>query len=336
LLAEIALEPSFPPAEVARLRAQRLAEIQRRADRPGVLAEEALLRAVYRGSPYGRFVAGDADTVGRIDRDDLARFHRAEWIEGRRPALLVVGDVAPELAAAEAARAFDSWPPSDGSVPTRSPTALTPNPAHAAKVLLVDRPAAPQTELRMGWAGPPRIHPDHAALRVLLTLLGGKFTSRLNLSLRERHGVTYGAAARWSERRGDGPIVLSAAVANPAVGLAAREMRSEVERLREEQVSDSELRETRDYLSGVFPYTLQTSGDVLQRLDDLATFGLEPGEIDRHLDEVTSLDAGTLRAAARRHLRPEAATIVAVGPADQLEEQFPGEGVERLPRPTAG
>lgn len=317
LVAEIARTPAFPPAEVERLRRQALTELLRRRDQPPVLAEEALARTLYAGSPYGSLLLGDEATMTDLGRDEIAAFHGACY----RPdgaALLVSGDFDPDTARRWVAGRFADWP----GGPAPAPAPVRPVERARRAVVVVDRPTGAQTELRLAHPGIPRQHPDRTRLGLLNALLGGKFTSRLNLNLRERHGYTYGVTSRFVDRRGPGPFVVAAAVANGVAGAAVREALAEISRLRDEPVRAEELAETRDYMLGVFPYTLQTHSDVLTRLAELTLWQLPDDHYDRALAEVATTTPEQLLDLARRHLRPEAAAIVAVGPAAELAPQL--------------
>jgi zinc protease len=325
LLGEVARDPVFPGAEVERLRRQRLAEILARRAQPAALADECFARAVYGPTPYGWPLGGDEDTVSPIVREEVVGFFdhhvaRAPWT------LLAVGDFDEERLLADAAAMFAARACEAGPPPPPSP----PPPAAGLAVHVVDRPGAAQTELRVGHAGLPRRHPDYVAATVLNTLLGGKFTSRINLNLRERHGFTYGAFSRFAWRRGAGPFVISAAVATAAAGVAAREVLAELERLRQEPVPAAELAETRSFLVGVFPYTVQTGDDLGRRLEDLVVFDLPDDHFTTYLEQVRAVLAPDVERVARRHLHPEAATVVAVGPAAELRPQLEGLGPVRV------
>ena len=208
------------------------------------------------------------------------------------------------------------------------------------EIHLVDRPGAAQTELVVGHAGVPRPHPDFLALQVMNSILGGKFTSRINLSLRERHGFTYGAQSQFSRRLGPGPFQVSAAVGSPVAGAAAAEVLAELARIRQEPVAADELADTHSYLIGVFPYSLQTVSGLAHRLDGLAVFGLAPDYYDRFPEAVRAVDAERVLEVARRHLHPEGLVVVAVGPAAELAPQFAALGrvevwAEGCPHPLA-
>jgi zinc protease len=190
----------------------------------------------------------------------------------------------------------------------------------------MDRPGAAQTELRLGHVGVPRTHPDWFPVNVLNMLLGGKFTSRINLNLRERHSYTYGANSRFSSRLGPGPFVVDTAVATESTGAAVREVLGELRRIREEPVEPDELSETLSYMIGVYPYTLQTMGDVAKRLEILSVYGLPDDYYDTYVDRLAAVTREDLLAAAQQHLHPDHIAIVAVGPADVLVPQLEGLG----------
>ncbi len=334
LLAELAREPQFPDHELERLRRQAMTELIRRRDQPALLAEEALARALYFDTPYEHLLLGSEQSVPTLARADVVEFHRS-WYRPAGAAVLIGGDFEPAAARAMLERSLGDW----RDLPAAPPSEILAPRRDGRSVLIVDRPRAAQTELRLAHVGIRRDHPQRNRLALLNALLGGKFTSRINLNLRERHGFTYGASSRFVERRSAGPFVVGAAVANQVAGAAAREVLAELDRLRREPVADDELAETQSYLVGVFPYTLQTTGGVLSRLQELATYGLPNDTFDRALDEIAAASPRDLLRLANDFIRPEEILIVAVGPAEQLRPQLgelgPVEVVEIAPAPGA-
>lgn len=317
LLAEVARQPVFPEAELERLRRQALTELLRRRDQPAILAEEALARGLYPGTAYGELLLGSEAGLQALDRGAVAAFH-ADCYRPAGGALLIGGDFDPERVWRRIEATFGDW---DGGAPPPPPAIAAP-PREARTVVIVDRPGSAQTELRLGHAGVSRTDPDRARLTLLNALLGGKFTSRINLNLRERNGFTYGASTRFVDRRSPGPFVVAAAVATGVAGAATREVLNELERIRAEPVGAEELAETKSYLIGVFPYTLQTVGGLLGRLEEIALYGLPEDHFDTALAEIEAADAGALLTLARAHLHPERLLVVAVGPATELRGQL--------------
>ncbi len=317
LLADLAADATLPEHEVQRLRSQRLAELQRRLAQPGFVAGVELAAAIYGDSAYGRSLLGSQSSVAGLERSQMLAYARRH-VSPRGATLIAAGDFDPGALVARAGEMLAGW---QGPAPEPAPQ-LAPPATARRRLRIVDRPDSPQTELRFGQAGVPRRDPDFPPLQVLNSLLGGKFTSRLNLSLRERHAVTYGAYSRVTGRLGPGPIVLGAAVANEAAGLAVGEILAQLERLREEPVPEEELSDARDYLLGVFPYTLQTIGGVAQRLETLAVHSLPDDYWPSYLARIESVDATDLLRCAGARLQPQAAAIVAVGPARELAPQL--------------
>lgn len=323
LIAEAALEPAFEAEEIERARRRRLAEIERRRGDPASLAGAAFARAVYEETPYGNQTIGDRESSQAITRSDIAAFHDRA-LAARSCHLIAVGDLGPgrlrraiedmiERPLRSHAREFDDEParlePDQPDKPAR-------------QVVIVDRPGAAQTELRVGHIGLPRRHRDRIPIQVANSILGGKFMSRLNLNLRERHGYTYGVSSRFSSRRGPGPFVVGTAVANEVAGAACREIVAELERLHREPPSEAELDDARNYLVGVFPYTMQTIQNLSSRLEALATFDLDHDEYERWPERIHATTREDVHEVCRRHLFPDRLTIVAVGPASELEPQL--------------
>lgn len=317
LLAEIAIEPAFAPEETERVRSLRLGELERRANEPRYLASRALARALYGDATYGPPLLGTAESVAAMDPEDCRRW----WSEngGRsRSTLIVVGDFEEDALIADVRRSFSSL--DQGSA--IRPTATVDENPERLEAHVVDRPNAAQAEICIGHLALPRDDPDRPALVLLNSILGGKFTSRINLNLRERHGYTYGASSRQLDRLGRGPFVVSAAVDTAAVGPACREILFELERIRTEPVTVDELEESRSYLLGVLPYTLQTLRGLASRLDEIALFGLPLDFFERFPDRLRAVTAEEVLRAAQRLLHPDRAILAVAGAAEAIEPQL--------------
>jgi zinc protease len=313
LIGEIATDPSFPADEIERVRRRTLAELQNRRAQPATVARRELVRRLYPDTPYGSLLLGEEEALREIRRDEIVDFHRAA--RASRWAAIACGGMDPERLGEEIARALPAM------TTHRPPEVARAAPAMGSgrRIVLVDRPGAAQTELRVGHAGLPRTHADFTAAGLLNTIFGGKFTSRINLNLREVHAFTYGAHSRFAARRGPGPFVVSTAVANASAAPATREILHELERIRAEPVSEEELADAASYLLGVFPYTVQAIDGVAARLTDLAVFGLPDDYWHTLPGRVEALTREELLRVANDHLHPDHAVIVAVGPAAELE-----------------
>jgi zinc protease len=287
---------------------------------PDFVAARELARAIYGDHAYGDTLLGDPAAVAAVTRAAVT-----EWYEGQlRPAgrvLIAVGDFEIDRLRALAERHLVGSDPA----PTPAPDLATPA-AGGLRVLVVDRPEASQTELRLGHVGVPVGHPDRVPLHVANTIFGGSFMSRINLNLRERLGITYGAYSRLSTRRGPGPFVVGAAVDSPAVGTAVREIVGELARLRDEPAPTQEVEDATSYLIGTFPYTVQTLDGLAGRLEELVLHSLPDDYFRRLPAEVAAVDAAAIRRVATAHLHPERLAVVAVGPARELVSQLANLG----------
>jgi zinc protease len=331
LMAEVAREATFPETEFERLRRQRLADLLHRRSQPAALADERLVAEIYGEGLYGYPLSGDEATTSALELADAIAFASRRF----SPAtswLIAVGAVSLAELERRSASLLADWRGGDPASETPVPV---PRPRAGLTVDVIDRPGSAQTELRMGQVGMPKLHPDRVPLGVGNSLLGGKFTSRINLNLRERRGITYGAFSRLADRRHAGLFSVGGAVATERGGEAVREILGELERLRQEPPGDLELSETRDYLVGVFPYQLQTGDDLARRLEELATYDLPDDHAERRLAEIQAVTGAEIQRAAAAYLRPDAMAIVAAGSAAELVPQLSEFAEVRVSTPGA-
>lgn len=309
LLGEVILEPAFPERDIVRLRAERLADLLQMRAEPRGLADEMFARFVYDPlSRYARPEDGGPETVATLTRDDVHRFYGERYRPGRST-LVLVGDVGVAEGMVLAERMLGTWrgtaepSPIPGDVPARTTRA----------VHLVHKADAPQSELRMGHVGLPRTHPDYFPVLVMNAVLGGLFSSRINLNLREAHAYTYGAFSGFAWRRGAGPFVVSTAVRSDVTAAAAANVVSEIDRLRAEPVSADELSLATSYLGGVFPIKYETTDAIARALGALVVYGLPLDYFDRYRDQIRGVTRDDVLAVAQRHLHPGALQLVVVG-----------------------
>jgi predicted Zn-dependent peptidase len=317
LLAEVVRRPSFPEAEVERLRDERLTDLlQAKAD-PRRRADEAYVSSVYASSsPYHRPAGGSAETVEGITSAELRAVH-ARAYRPSHGALVLAGDVDPDEVARLAGALFGDWSGPDASVqePIDDTGAVT-----TRFVRVIHRPGAVQTEIRIGHRGLPRLHPDYYPVAVMSAILGGLFNSRLNMNLREDKGYTYGAGAGFDLRRGCGPFTARAAVNTEVTVPALHEFFVELDRIREAPVADAELKAARDYLVGVFPLRFETPGPVAGSLAGLFVHHLPDDELEHYRGSIEAVTAADITRVAREHIHPEAAAVVLVGDHDAFGE----------------
>jgi zinc protease len=190
----------------------------------------------------------------------------------------------------------------------------------AAQIYLVDRPSSVQSEIRLGHVGVARSSEDYFPLLVMNSVLGGVFTSRLNLNLRERHGYTYGIRSAFAFRRWAGPFVVSTAVRNEVTAAAVREILAEIRAMRDQNLSGEELTATKNYLEGVFPATVQSAHDLAARIQEMELYALPSDYFDSYRERIADVTAEDVARVAQKYLDPDRTTIVVVGKADAIDQ----------------
>lgn len=317
LLADVLLNPAFDPAEVERIRHDRLTRIRQQKDSPESLALRVLFDVIYgAGHPYGYTDLGSDEANRSIDRNQLVAFYRSGYIPAHS-ALIVAGDVtAPELLAL-AEKRLGAWRGDEIAA------AMPDLPAHKeCRIIIVDKPDAPQTALRVGHIGVARSNPDYAPLDVMNTALGGLFSSRINQNLREKHGYTYGAHSAFVFRRGPGPFLIGTSVRTDATAPAVREILHEMQRIRTGDLIPAELATAKDSLDRSLPGYFETTSDSASSIGQLFVHGLPPDYYHDLPETIRSISAAQVREAAARHLDPERAIIVAVGDRKKIEPEL--------------
>jgi zinc protease len=311
LLGEVITTPAFAQKDVERLKAERLADLMQQQVEPRGLADDKFSEFLFvPGSRYALPAGGNMTSVRALDAAQLRELHSARYVPGTTT-LVFAGDVTSERAAQLAARAFDNWrgaAPADARVDDRVAAA-------ARRVFVVNKAGAPQSELRVGHAGVPRSHPDYFSIVVMNALLGGLFSSRINLNLRERNAFTYGARSTFEWRRGAGPFVVSTAVKTEVTEAATREILIEIEKMREEKVSADELSLATAYLDGVFPIRYETTNAVAQAIAIAQVYGLGDDYYTRYRERIRAVTADDVLNAAQKFLHPDELLVLAVGDA---------------------
>jgi zinc protease len=328
LLAEVLLRPTFPAAEIERLRDERLNDLLQAQADPRRRADETFIGTIYAAaSPYHRPAAGGRETVEGLD-DSVARRAYERILDPSRATLVVGGDLGGQDVVELVQRLLGEW--------TRHPKAAAPaavvdqGAGSGRLVRVVHRPGSVQTEIRVGHPGLPRRVPDYHAVTVMGAILGGLFNSRLNMQLREAKGYTYGAGAGFEMRRGAGPFAARAAVNTEVTVPAIVDTLVELERMRNTRVTADELASARDFLVGVFPLRFETPGAVVAALSGLAVHDLPLDELTDYRRRVEAVDIDAIEAAAREHLAVDRAAIVLVGDVDAFGKDLEAAGLGRL------
>lgn len=311
LLGEVLTTPAFASKDVERLKAERCAELMQQQVEPRGLADDRFSEYLFvPGSRYALPEGGGMASVRALDAAQLRAFHSTRYVPGATT-LVFAGDVTGARAAQLAERAFGAW---RGAMP---PEVRVDDRASSvgAEVHIVNKVGAPQSELRVGHGGVPRSHPDYFPIVVMNALLGGLFSSRINLNLRERNAFTYGARSAFEWRRGAGPFVVSTAVKTEVSDAATREILLEIRKMREEKVSTDELSLATAYLDGVFPIRYETTNAVAQAIAVAQVYGLDGDYYTRYREHIRAVTADDVLRVAQNFLHPEKLLVVAVGDA---------------------
>jgi hypothetical protein len=283
---------------------------------------------VYGFHPYGRPSSGTAESVPTITRDDLIAFHD-KYFAPNNAILAIVGDVTPDEAFAGAERAFGDWPRKAVDLPQFGDP-----PPPTRRAVVIDRPDAVQTEIRVGHLAVARKSPDYMALNLAIKILGGEGANRLHRVLRSERGLTYGASADLETLQQSGDIVAETNTRSETTGEALRLIVDEFWRLRRERVNRAELEGAQAYLAGSFPLTIETPSAIALQVLNGVFYGLDLEDLQDFPERVSAVTPADIQRVAGKYLLPDRLSIVLVGNADAFVSQLKGAGFpqyERIP-----
>ena len=315
ILGDVSFRATLPADALERVRSERLMEILQQRDEPAAIAGKRFARLLYGTGAYGNPMIGTSASVSKMTLEDVRRFYAQHYIPNHS-SVVVSGDVTPDDAVRLVRDAFSDW--------KRGPEPPRPSPQprnlETSRIYLIDRPQAVQSEIRVGHVGVARASEDYFAINVMNALLGGIFNSRINLNLREKHGYTYGARSTFAFRRSGGPFVVSAPVRNEVTRESVEEVLAELRRIRTGDVEDRELNDTKNYMMGVFPATVQSASDIAGRLLDIELYGLPDDYFDHYRENIGAVSKDDVERVANKYIDPDRALIVIVGNAAQVRE----------------
>lgn len=322
IVAETLTSPAFREEDIGRLKAERLAERMQVLDEPRGLADESFARFLYASDArYAVPMSGTSKSVTAITREDIQQLYLRNYSPASTT-VVFAGDVAPDDAVKLVETTLGTWK-GERAGPIDKPDRIA---RTTRAVQIVSKPDAAQSELRVGHVGVPRTHPDYFSIVVMNAVLGGLFSSRINLNLREAHGYTYGASSYFDWRRRSGPFVISTAVQSEVTAPAISETLKEIDAMREQEISHDELTLATSYLEGVFPIRYETTAAIASALASMVTFGLPENYFDTYRSKVSSVTTRDVLDAARRHVRPEELQIVVVGNPELVREPIEALG----------
>ena len=320
IFSDVVIRPRFDAAEYKRVSGLWLDGLRSRSDEPTTVARLVRAAALYGpDTPYGHPTDGYLDTAQAIDVGDIKAFHHASW-RPDRALLVAAGAVTRAELERLIAEHLGSWTKPSTPLPASAPP---PTPLQGRpRLVLVDRQDAPQAVVSVTRPGVAAAQPDAALLELVNTALGGSFTSRLNQNLREDHAWSYGARSAFVETRGVGPFVAQSSVFTNVTAAALREMLSEIDRMAASGLTEDELRKVRARDLTDTIETHETVDGLVSRLTSLGILGLPPDHDSRASRVRQKASLRDLARLASRYLSTKDATIVVVGPAEQLLPQL--------------
>ena len=324
LLSEVARDPKFDEEEIDRQKRQALSGIQVSSEDPSYVADAVFDRLVYGFHPYGMPGNGTPESLARITRDDLSAFHKRYFIPNNS-ILAIVGDLTSEEAFATAKKVFGGW--DSGELETE-PFIDPPDPTR--RVIVIDKPDAVQTEIRMGHIGIPRRHPDYMALELATRVLGGEGANRLHQVLRTDRGLTYGAQADMATLKESGDIMAETNTRSEATGDVVRLMIDECWKMQRERVSDRELENAQAYMTGSFPLTIETPEAIAMQVLNVVFYGLPLEQLQNFRSRVNAVTVDDIQRVARQYFKPDRLSIVLVGNASAFASQLKGVGLPQF------
>ena len=316
LLSDVAISPSFPQADFARVQDERHVSLVQQRDVPRALAGKAFAHAFWGKHPYGHWIMGSEQSVRSTTRDELSRFHDRFW-RPQNAELVVVGDVSEAQLQAMLGKTLALWAP---GVPQPAPAQVA-RPT-GKQTILIEKRRASQTYLMMGAPGPDRAAADFAAAQVAFQILGGGSASRLFRTLREEHGYTYGIYSRSEARRLGGTSFVLGSVKSEVTGPALDVLLAQLASIRDTPVSQAELDDARTSIALELPAAFVTASGIASKLAEEVAYALPDDYWDRYAADVMKVTVEDVQRAAQKYLDLGALVTVMVGDSAQIQPQL--------------
>ena len=315
LVGEIVFRPTFPEDELSLYRRNTIEHLKFQRSQPNFLANEQTARILYGEHPYARISPSAAD-VEKLSREVLTQIH-AEKLVPDNAILIAVGDIDQEEFLSEIRAKFGSW---KGGV-SRALEFTEPPPRNGRTLTIVDRPGSAQSNIVLANLAIDRTDPDYFATIVMNQVLGAGASSRVFMNLREEKGYTYGAYTRFDAKRLAGDFEATAEVRTDVTGDSLREFFFELERIRTERVGDQELRDAKNFLTGVFPIRAETQEGLTNLLLNQQLYGLPEDYLQTYRENIEAITVEDVQRVAAKYISPDRLAIVIVGDGGEVLRQ---------------
>jgi zinc protease len=326
LMSDVVRRPTFLQAEIDRQRQQALSALKVAAEDPESVAGLVIDRLIFGFHPYGLPGSGTAASLQSLTRADFVAFHKQYFVPNNA-LMAVVGDISAADAMAGIEKHFGNW--ASGELPPYDPIAP---PEPTKRVIVIDRPDAVQTEIRVGHLGVPRKHDDFETLDQAVKILGGEGANRLQQVLRSQRQLTYGASADLDGYKYSGAIVAETDTQTANTAEALRVIAEEFSRIQRDRVHDSELQAAQDYAVGHFPLTIETPDQIATQVLNQLFYELSVEELPKYRDRVLGVSPDDIQRVARFFLRPDRLSVVLVGNAAEFVGTLKGVGFGEFER----
>ncbi len=313
-MADVVLHPTFPPDEIERRRASRLAAFADDRSDPNVIVIRTGVSALFGPhSPFGYDNSGTEESVKGMSREDMVNFWKTHYVPNNA-ALVVAGNIPADELKILAESKFAAWKSGEVSRPSAGEIEPT-----KAKIVIVDRPGAQQTMVRLEQMGVARNTPDYPAIEVMNSELGGLFSSRINLNLREEHGYTYGANSFFIYRRSLGYFVAGGGIRTDATAPAVAQIFNEIRRMIDTPMTPAELSLAKDSQSRSLPGMFEASSGAAGALSEIFMYNLAPDYFQKLPDRLNAVTSEDAEAAAKKYLHPDQMILICVGDRAKIE-----------------
>jgi zinc protease len=316
LIAEVILEPSFPENEVQLAKQNTKESLRQQRAQPSFLASEMVSRIMFGDHPYS-VVAPTPESIDRSTREEFVKFHRTKLVPNNA-VFIIVGDVRYDEIVSRVESLFSTWERGEelvGNFP--APPVRTKRTAY-----LVDRPGSAQSNIVIANSGITRTSPDYFPMMLMHTVLGATASSRLFMNLREEKGYTYGAYSNLDARRSAGTFRATAEVRTQVTGDSLKEFFYELDRIRNQPVSEKEIADAKSYLTGVFPIRLETQEGLTDQLVQIKMLNLPNDYLQKYRDRVQAVTIDELQTVAKKYVKPDEAALIVVGDGASVVEQI--------------
>lgn len=308
LLSDILLNPAFPEEELERKKKETIASIISEKDDPGAVVSKAFYKAVFPGHPYGIPVEGEEESVGRITRDDIVRFYQ-QYYKPNNAIVAVVGDLGYKEAVALIEEYFRQWGKSRITLPdVPAVTKVTKKGS-----ILIDRNIT-QANIVLGHTGISRDNPDYYAVNVMNYILGGGgFQSRLVKEIRDKKGLAYSVYSRFDVNKYPGAFSVEIQTKNESALEALEGIKAELKKIRDEKVSDEELKDAKSYITGSFPLKFDTNAKISNFLVQIEFYNLGLDYLNEYVKKIEGITKDDIMRVAKKYIDTENYIMVAVG-----------------------